>query len=133
MTNTNFLDQEKGTEILPTEVKEFHHSDLQFDQKQAHANIEQILIRNKDFKWRVDNRGYFGWSIMGLLISQHFFLYGLILCAYFQSCLKDIQWLLSGFFFALMTETYFTINLLFKWLFSEIPYDLRRDKSSTSE
>lgn len=124
--NSPVTDQKNNDKAsLPDEVKNFHHQKLPQLDTQAQINEDQLKICNDDFKWRVKSRGKFGWTIVFILIGQHVFLFTLIGFAYWHGCLKDIQWLVCSFFIGLFTETYFTVNVLIKWLFSEIPYFIR--------
>lgn len=115
---------DQASQQLPKEIGNFRPQKLSdAHQKELHdANVELLAIRNRDYKWRIDNRGWFGWTVMGFLIAQHVFLFLFIGIAYFQGTLCDYQWLIGTFFAGLMTETFLTANFFIKWLFTEIPY-----------
>ncbi|MBS0627903.1 MAG: hypothetical protein JSS09_06795 [Verrucomicrobia bacterium] len=112
-----------SSSYLPLEVGSFNFEQLSSpNQALLDANKELMKIRNKDYDWRVLNRGCFGWTIMGVLIAQHGFVFTLILMAFSSDSLGDIQWLVGSFFMTLMAQTFLTANHLIKWLFTEIDY-----------
>jgi len=116
---------EIGSHNLPEGLEKFHSEKLNSDHLKAHikANLNLLLIRNKDFEWRVKNRGKFGWSILAFLVAQVLAIFSLIFHAYSYDKLKEIQFLFGTIFTVLVIQNYLTLNFLIKWLFSEIPYN----------
>jgi hypothetical protein len=84
-------------------------------------------LANKDYKWRIKNRGVFAWTIMGILIFQNFLIYVLIYLAFFTRQLASLQLILGVLLSGTLVETYFTLNHVVKWLFNDIDYKAMKD------
>ncbi len=84
-------------------------------------------LANKDYIWRIKNRGRFAWTIMGILIGQNFLIYSLIYCAFLTGQLVHLQLILGVLLSGTLVETYFTLNHVVKWLFNDIDYKAMKD------
>ncbi|MEC7838568.1 MAG: hypothetical protein VX777_00860 [Chlamydiota bacterium] len=102
----------------------FEPEDLDYEQQKKNYDllINLFTIRNDDYQWRVDNRGKYAWGIWTILLLQNLFVFFAVLYSLHLGNLEKHEWLYSTFFIALMGNSYFTINLVIKWLFSEIQY-----------
>lgn len=84
-------------------------------------------LAKQDYKWRIKNRGIFAWTIMGILITQNILIYILIYWAFITDQLANLQIILGVLLSGTLVETYFTLNHVVKWLFSDIDYKAMKD------
>ncbi len=84
-------------------------------------------LANKDYCWRIKNRGIFAWTIMGILIGQNLLIYILIYIAFYTHQLASLQIILGVLLSGTLVETYFTLNHVVKWLFNDIDYKAMKD------
>lgn len=113
---------------LPKEVVDFKPQTLIAPHKEAveKGNVELIRLQASDYEWRIRNRGRYGFFIVMLLSLQNIFVAIMIIVAYHQGCLADIQWLMGVFFTTVMVQTYFTANRVITWLFTDIDYKIHK-------
>ena len=113
---------------IPDEADKFIQEQLHnpHQKEKEQKNLDLLQIRNDDYRWKVDNRGVYGNRIFNILRVQNGFVLGLIILAYLQGCLSDIEWLIGAIFTGLMAQTYFTANHLIRWLFTDIDYKSHR-------
>jgi len=89
--------------------------------------LDNKRLANRDYIWRLENRGRFAWMIMGILIVQNLMIYILIYIAFFINQLVNLQIILGVLLSGTLVETYFTLNHVVKWLFNDIDYKAMKD------
>lgn len=89
--------------------------------------LDNKSLANKDYQWRIKNRGIFAWVIMGILVTQNLMIYSLIYIAFFTHQLAQLQVILGVLLSGTLVETYFTLNHVVKWLFNDIDYKAMKD------
>lgn len=80
-------------------------------------------LRVEDVAWRVKTRPRIGWTIIGLLLAQNFFLVVGILWAAIAGDLPAAGPVIIGVTAATLGETAVIVRIVVTWLFSEIDYD----------
>ncbi len=82
------------------------------------------VLKEIDYKWRVNNRPWFSYTIGGLLIAQNLIVFIVfIICSFHHGLAEKNQIILSTSIIGVLTETYFTLNIIIKWLFNDIKYE----------
>lgn len=69
--------------------------------------------------WKINSRGPFAWTLIGILIVQNLLVFGLVFAALFLDKLADLQLVLSVLVTATLAETAIGINFILKWLFKK--------------
>lgn len=90
-------------------------------------SLDNKGLANKDYVWRIKNRGIFAWTIMSILIGQNLLIYLLIYIAFVTHQLANLQLILGVLLSGTLVETYFTLNHVVKWLFNDIDYKAMKD------
>jgi|ERR1700686_5242174 len=88
------------------------------------AQLAQSLsdLRIQDARWRLKARPRIGWTIIVLLIFQNVALVFGVGMAAINGGLKDLGPVIIGVTAATLTETAAIVQIVVKWLFSDINY-----------
>jgi hypothetical protein len=119
MDTISSIDQEKTTKSFNDFYKDFKPASLEL--------LDNRGLANKDYHWRIKNRGLFAGTIMGILVAQNLLIYALIYIAFFTRELGHLQLILGILLSGTLAETYFTLNHVVKWLFNDIDYKAMKD------
>ncbi len=111
-------------DTLPKDLTNFKPKRLENNKTKKDYNTDLLKIRNDDYRWKLNNRALFGYSIMCLLFVQHFLVIKCLLDAYHESRLYEIRWFMSFIVVSLMAETFCCVKYLIKWLFTDISYKI---------
>lgn len=122
-------DNSDSRQKLPDEVSGFKSGSFPKPPNQddlTKLNLEILKTELDDYRWRIDNRGWVGKTIIGLLLGQNIAIFALIFIAYLGSDLCKIQTIVSVLVGGVLVETYFTLNYVVRWLFDNINYKLHK-------
>lgn len=87
-------------------------------------------LRLRDAEWRIRTRPRVGWTIIVLLIAQNALVGLTILIAALNGGLQSTAPVLIGISAATLGETAAIVQIVVKWLFSEIDYGPISEKRS---
>lgn len=79
-------------------------------------------LRLKDVRWRIDTRPRVGWTIISLLIAQNVAVALGVAGAGITGQLRALVPLFLGISSATLVETAAIVQIVVRWLFSEIDY-----------
>lgn len=87
------------------------------------TRVEDLAaLRIKDVRWRIDTRPRVGWTIISLLIAQNVAVALGVAGAGITGQLPALVPLFLGIASATLVETAAIVQIVVKWLFSEIDY-----------
>jgi hypothetical protein len=127
--------QEFNIENVFSETKKF--STVNFEDKTE----EYVEVRNKnilrleidDIKRRIISRNRYGIALIILLYIQNIFVFSLVAVALGLNRLQELQLIFATLTAATLGETVFTVNIIIKWLFKDINYNIKKNKHLTSQ
>lgn len=131
LINNSEISQNSAEDLLakteeqgnPENYAENEKSYNQFKEEITSKDIEKNLkLRRKDFKWRIKNRKSLTCALLNLLFIQNILIFGLLFYSAFRGQLKDLELLFSIIVPATLGETAFMVQIIVKFLFSEINY-----------
>lgn len=76
----------------------------------------------RDITWKIKTRARFGYSLLGLLFVQNVIAFGLVITAYIQGNLPDLEVIFGILIPATLLETAYSIKIIVEWLFKDINY-----------
>lgn len=121
-------------ETLPPELESFKSQDPSewkpdktTDMHQAYMALTEV--QTKDYDWRIENRGKFGWAVINLLYLQNLAVFIIVGLAVWNKSLPELQAVFGILVGATLTETCLTVQIIFKWLFSDVEYKLSKPPS----
>ena len=120
------MEDEMDTALVQKQAQDFKNLYQHFKPVTLES-LDNKGLANKDYHWRIKNRGIFAWTIMGILIGQNLLIYVLIFVAFFTHHLVSLQIILGVLLSGTLIETYFTLNHVVKWLFNDIDYKAMKD------
>jgi len=115
-------------ESLLDEIDNFKEGNIPFSATEFAENEKILKLRSQDYQWRIEAREHYGYLIFQMLFCQNIAVFGLVYLAFFTHELKDLQLILGTVITGTLTATYFSINYLIKWLFTDINYNIRKVK-----
>lgn len=79
-------------------------------------------LRENDIDWKVKKRPYFGWALILLFIAQNAVVFGLVVAAFINGTMESLEVVLGIIVTGTLAETAIGVNVIIKWLFSDIDY-----------
>src|SRR5476649_2712954 len=97
---------ERNSVLTENEKPTKNFNDFYQDFKPATLEaLDSVSLANKDYNWRIKNRGIFAWTIMAILIVQNLLIYLLIHLAFLTQQLAALQWILGALLSGTLVET----------------------------
>jgi len=116
---------------LPQEITSFEEtSPTEWSEKYIQSidriNLEILFAQLDDIGWRIKRRGIYGALLMLLLFLQNATVFILVYLSFSKGNLQDLQLILGTLVAGTLIETAYTVNIIIRWLFSDIVYKLHK-------
>ncbi len=86
-------------------------------------------LKKDDIGWRLKARRWISIFCFTLLLSQNYFIFWLVYKAFHYDLLKDLSLVLGAIVTGTFAETAIVIKIIVQWVFTDINYDLKTEKS----
>lgn len=118
-------------EKLPPEVDHFQEGRLPDTNEQRRIeNADFSALQFLDYQHRILARLCVLVGVGVLLFGQNIVIFCLVFFA-IKSHVGSLQWFLGSLIAGTLTETYFILRLIIKWLFNEVEYRPHSDSNKT--
>lgn len=92
-------------------------------ERKNYATKEFENLKYTDIASRIKNRNRIGWTVIILLLLQNLLVFGLVGWAFYLGQLGQLQIILGTLLTGTLGETVMVVNIIVKWLFSDIKYE----------
>ena len=108
------------------EINDYSEESEQFSRNVEKSNWEyretQRNLRKNDITWRLKTRPCITWILVGLLLLQNIFIFGILYWAYCKNNLEELQTIFAIIVPATLIETAFMVREIIALVFKEIDY-----------
>ncbi len=105
------------TEFSDNLIEDEAARDIVFD-----GGTEFTDLQLEDYTWKVGSRKIYGRVLIGLLLVQNAFVFGLVGYAIVTGNIQDLQLIFAVLVTATLGETAYMVKVIVEWLFRDIQY-----------